>query len=139
MTSPVTDRSFPKRDRVLRRSEFRAIQSKGARVRTEHFTLILRDRVDRDGPRIGITASRKVASSVGRHRVRRLVREVFRHHKSAFPSGSDCVVIVHENIPDLSLVQVRDEVLGALARRGRRQAPPGARPVSGAQKPRSAP
>lgn len=115
---PRAGQTFPKSARLLRRSEFLAVQSKGQRVHTTHFTLALRARADGDAqPRLGVTASRKAANSVGRNRVRRLVREVFRLNQSAFPAGWDCVVIVHEKVPELDLATVRDELLGALARR----------------------
>jgi ribonuclease P protein component len=129
--------SFPKHDRLLRRFEFVTAQAKGRRVHAPHFVLLLLDRGDGEGPRLGVTASRRSANSVGRNRVRRLVREVFRHHREAFPRGHDCVVIVRENVPDLALAAVRDELLGALA--GRRfprrspessPGPPGVSPSS---------
>lgn len=117
--------TFTKDDRLLRRSEFLAAQAKGRRLHSAHFTLILRDRGDGGSPRLGITTSRKVGNAVRRNRVRRLVREVFRTQREAFPAGHDCVVIVRENVPELSFDQVRDELLTALSR-PRRASPSGA-------------
>lgn len=37
-----------------------------------------------DRGRIGITVSRKVGTAVIRNRIKRLVREYYRHHKGAF-------------------------------------------------------
>ena len=127
--------TFGKHDRVLRRSEFRAAQDRGRRVHVSHFTLILLDRGDSGTARIGITASRKTANSVGRNRVRRLIREVFRTNREAFPPGYDCIVIVRENVPDLPLASVRQELLSALARRGKRPAATGAGPSADTQRP----
>ncbi len=36
---------------------------------------------DENGPRLGLTATRKVGGSVVRNRMRRLVREAFRRHR----------------------------------------------------------
>jgi ribonuclease P protein component len=128
MTAPVipthTGLTFPKSDRLLRRYEYLAAQKDGRRVHTPHFVLILHDRHDDGGPRLGVTASRKSGNSVVRHRVRRLLREVFRLDRGAFPPGHDLVVLVRENTPDLDLATVRDEVLGALTKPRKRQSPP---------------
>jgi len=129
MTGPSDGRDdvrLTKSDRVLRRADFLAAQSQGRRVHTTHFVLLLRDRTDGQQPRLGITTSRKVAKSVGRNRLRRLLREVFRHHKQLFPRGHDCIVIVREQTsPELSLDAVREELLAALAQKPRRGPPPG--------------
>jgi ribonuclease P protein component len=136
---PGTGQRFSKQDRIVRRSDFLAAQSQGRRVHTPHFILLLRDRGDGGAPRLGITTSRKVASAVGRNRVRRLVREVFRTHKPAFPAGHDCVVIAREKLPALTLAEVRDEILGALAKRSRRPSPPGAPASADAKQPHASP
>lgn len=115
-----SDSGFSKQDRLLRRSEFLTAQAHGRRVHTPHFVLILYDRGDGGRPRLGITASRKVGKAVQRNRIRRLIREVFRTNKPAFPAGHDCVVVVRENIPKLTFAQVREELLTAVSRRARR-------------------
>ncbi len=131
MTAPATRTraglTFPKSDRLLRRIEFLAAQKEGRRVHTPHFVLLLRDRSDPGGPRLGVTASRKAGNSVVRHRVRRLLREVFRLHREAFPEGHDVMVLVRENVPDLEYVAVRDEILTALAKARKRPGPPSPR------------
>ncbi|MEI8254958.1 MAG: ribonuclease P protein component [Deltaproteobacteria bacterium] len=129
MTAPATRTraglTFPKSDRLLRRFEYLAAQKEGRRVHTPHFVLMLRDRSDHAGPRLGVTASRKAGNSVVRHRVRRLLREVFRLHREAFPEGHDVNVLVRENAPvDMEFVAVRDEVLTALSKARKRPAPP---------------
>jgi ribonuclease P protein component len=129
MTAPATPvcpgHRFSKQDRLLRRAEFLAVQAQGRRVHTPHFVLILRNRGDEGPARLGLTTSRKSANAVGRNRIRRLLREVFRTERAAFPLGHDCVVIAREKLPELSLAVVRAELLDALARRSRQRPPPG--------------
>ncbi len=43
--------------------------------------------------RIGISVSKKVGNSVVRHRVTRLIREIFRLHRKDINSGLDIVVV----------------------------------------------
>lgn len=108
--------SFPKSARVRKRPEFLRVQSRGRRVHTEHFTLIVLDRGDGEPPRLGLTTARKVGTAVVRNRARRVVREVFRLHRERFPRGHDVVVIVKDSAPFFTFVSVRDELLAALAR-----------------------
>jgi ribonuclease P protein component len=142
MTAPVTSTrvglKYPKTDRVRRRFEYLAAQKSGRRVHTTHFVLILAERADGRGPRLGVTASRKSGNSVLRHRVRRLLREVFRLHRDAFPSGHDIVVLLRENTPPLDYATVRDEVLSALSRSRNRGRPPSAKASSSPNAGRSA-
>lgn len=105
--------------RVRRRSEYRRIQSRGRRVHTPHFILLLHPCVAAHGDsqpevdrRLGITATRKVANAVGRNRIKRLVREVFRRHPDWFPAGFDVVFIAKRGAETLGYADVRDEVSG---------------------------
>jgi ribonuclease P protein component len=142
MPAPVTSTrdglKHPKTDRVRRRFEYLGAQKTGRRVHATHFVLILADRGDGGGPRLGITASRKSGNSVLRHRVRRLLREVFRLNREVFPPGHDVVVLLRENMPALDYATVRDEVLGALTRPRNRGRPPSAKPGSSPNAGRSA-
>lgn len=71
--------------------------------------------VKRDGiSRIGITTSRKVGGAVVRNRVRRLVREFFRHHKHLIQPAQDVLVIARNQAATASLADVTHELAGAL-------------------------
>ena len=77
--------------------------------------------------RLGVTASRKVGDAVRRNRVKRVVREVFRRNRAAFPEGTDVLVVARASARDIDYAAAREEILEAapaLARALR----PGARP-----------
>jgi ribonuclease P protein component len=60
------------------------------------FVLLVADRRDGDAEapaRLGVTVSRRVGGAVVRTRVKRLLREWFRRHRSLFPKGKDIVVV----------------------------------------------
>ena len=48
--------------------------------------------------RVGISVSKKVGNSVVRHRLTRLIREVYRLHEDMFNSGLDIVVLARVKI-----------------------------------------
>jgi ribonuclease P protein component len=65
----------------------------------------------RNGPsRIGITASRRVGGAVVRNRVKRLVREFFRHHQHRLEPPQDVLVIARAGAAKASSTEVRDEL-----------------------------
>jgi len=85
------------------------VQSKGRRVHAPHFILILMPRAD-SSSRLGITVTKKVGSAVGRNRIKRLVREVFRQNRSLFPQGADVVVVAKRGATQLDYAQVLSEL-----------------------------
>ncbi len=101
---------LPRSDRLRRRREFLLVQRSGKRVHTEHFILIVSPRSDSGGGRLGVTITKKVAGAVGRNRVKRVLREVFRRNRHYFPRGYDLVVIAKSGAPLLGYEAVRHEV-----------------------------
>lgn len=88
--------------------------------------------------RLGITVTRKVGNAVRRNRIKRVVREVFRRNRQAFPAADLVFVAKRDAGADLGYDQVLREVRGAeraLRRAGEKAASqaaarPEARPTS---------
>lgn len=108
---------FPKTDRVTRRVDFLTAQKRGRRVHSQHFVIVLFDRGVEGPVRLGLVTSRKIANAVGRNRVRRVLREVFRLSRESFPPRFDVVIIAREGAAGLDSDAIRAEILAALARR----------------------
>lgn len=113
---------LPATARVKLRAHFQLAQARGRKVHTTHFVVCVLPRSigavqGLDGARLGVTVTRKIAGAVGRNRVKRVVREVFRCNRSQFPSGSDVVVIAKHGAPALCYADAESELLGALSRR----------------------
>lgn len=83
-----------------------------------HFVLFVRPG-GATPPRLGITATRKVAGAVGRNRIRRQVREVFR--RTLFPDGAsgELVVNVRNGAPEAPFASLATD-LESLFRRAYR-------------------
>lgn len=63
--------------------------------------LILWSRIDpaERSPRLGLSVSAKVGNAVRRNRLKRLLREAFRLHRSEFSSGLDMVAYPRPGCP----------------------------------------
>lgn len=63
--------------------------------------------------RLGVTVTRQVANAVGRNRIKRIVREVFRQNRALFPDGADIVVVAKRDCSVQSYGEAREEMIAA--------------------------
>lgn len=101
---------LPRTHRLRRRREFLDVQKGGRRVHTRHFVVVVLPREGSGDTRMGVTVTKRVAGSVGRNRVKRVVREVFRRHRHYFPGGCDVVIIAKSGADLLGYDDVHDEM-----------------------------
>ena len=83
---------FPRRARLTGRNAFASVFAQPVKSSDRYFTVLARPNAF-GYPRLGLAISRKVAkSAVARNRLKRIVRESFRHHQREL-GGLDCVVM----------------------------------------------
>lgn len=116
--------TYPRSERLRRRQDFLRVQREGARVHTPHYVVVLMPRTEEGDEvgRLGITVTKKVAIAVGRNRVKRVVREVYRKNRDLFPKGCDIVVMAKSGAPELGYHEAMAElakVSGPMARAAR--------------------
>jgi ribonuclease P protein component len=107
----VRDEGFPRHERLLRSSDFLRCYRQGRR---RQGRLVALHYVPNGlaHPRLGITVSRKVGSSVVRHRVKRRLREIYRRwsgRRSLPPL--DLVVHVYPAAATADFASLRGELL----------------------------
>jgi ribonuclease P protein component len=106
-------RSFPRTVRLRRRREFLSVQRASARCQTSHF-VVLRRRGETSQSRLGVTVSSQIGNAVVRNRIKRLVRETFRHLRSALLDPIDVVIIARRGADQVTHAQAADEIRTAL-------------------------
>ena len=97
-----------KRRRLSRSAEFERVYRQGRSKGNRFLVLYAFPREDGagDGPRLGLSVSRRVGGAVDRTRVKRALREAFWEEAPRLPGGSDYVVVA------------RPEALGLTEREG---------------------
>jgi ribonuclease P protein component len=94
----------PKRRRLSRSAEFERVYRQGRSKGNRYLVLYAfpRDDAEPDGPRLGLSVSRRVGGAVERTRVKRLLREAFWHVAERLPAGSDYVVVARPDARHLA-------------------------------------
>ena len=72
--------------------EFKRLYSKGKSA-ASHYAAVYCRRNGTDTNRLGITVSTKLGGAVSRNRIRRRLKEIYRHNESKLPAGYDIVIV----------------------------------------------
>lgn len=86
---------FPKSARILRTAEFRRVYDQGFRLSCPLFAAFCLARTspgEASGARLGVTVPRAVGKAVSRNRIKRRIREAFRHHRAELGPQWDIVL-----------------------------------------------
>jgi ribonuclease P protein component len=103
---PIAPRGRPKRGRLSRSAEFERVYRQGRSVGNRFLVLYAfprtADVAAGEGPRLGLSVSRKVGGAVDRNRVKRLLREAFAGEVERVPADHDVVVVARPEVRDLA-------------------------------------
>ncbi len=121
MTGRPSGGRAPKRRRLSRSAEFERVYRQG-RSKANRFLVLYAfpreedaERDDAEGPRLGLSVSRRVGGAVDRTRVKRVLREAFWAEAARLPEGADYVVVARPDARDLAEREGMPGVRSALA------------------------
>lgn len=119
--SPRSKNPLPRAARIAKRREFLDAYERGEKMFGRYSVLFVVENTS--GSRIGVTATKKVGKANVRNRMKRWVREVFRHNRTWLPS-LDFVVNLKTGAPGATFREFSSD-LEKLFRRTRTRGPVG--------------
>ena len=111
----VVTRTLPRRERIRRRPDFLRVQNGGVRTRGRYLTLFARPN-GLDVHRLGVVATRRLGGAIVRNRCKRLVREIYRHHKPRATQPTDYVVMPRPGFSTRPFPTLTSDFLTAVGR-----------------------
>jgi ribonuclease P protein component len=86
-------RSFPRQERLLQSREYTGVFNSTQCKSSDQYFIVLAKSNHRQYPRLGLAITKKkIRTAVARNRLKRIIRESFRHHKE-YLKGMDAVVL----------------------------------------------
>jgi len=106
----MSEALFPRSARLLRPAEFkRVFDNTRLRGSSQHL-LLLATPNEQDQARIGfVLAKKQIKRAVDRNRIKRLIRESFRHHQNDIDS-LDFVILGRSGLAELDNQQIREMI-----------------------------
>lgn len=96
---------FLKRERLLKRAEFLTTSKQGEKLYTDCFIVFIFKK--KSNNRIGIVVSKKIGNAVKRNKIKRIIREYYRHNKSKISGPKDINIIAKKQISLFSNKEIR--------------------------------
>ncbi|MCL4170138.1 UNVERIFIED_CONTAM: hypothetical protein GTU68_057215 [Idotea baltica] len=105
----MTGLTFSKTDRLSNQAEYQYVFANARRFGNHNFTLLVRIN-DLQSPRLGLAISKKnVKLAKNRNRIKRLIRESFRHNKADLPP-IDIIAMCRTSAVELSSQEIRAQL-----------------------------
>ena len=102
----TSSRGLPPQRRLRQAAEFKQLYAQGRRLAVDGFTAVIRPNT-LGAARLGLSvAARILRRAVQRNRIRRIIRESFRHHQQRLPA-LDIVVGLRSSPRDVDNAQLR--------------------------------
>ncbi|MFY0663586.1 MAG: ribonuclease P protein component [Natronospirillum sp.] len=111
MSEVTASYGFPRTRRLLTPGDYRQVfDNVVVKAGTAEIFLLARSASDQEGPRVGFIISRKnVRRAVARNRIKRVVREHFRHLPADYPK-LDIIVMARKGADKLPAQSLHDAV-----------------------------
>ncbi|MCA0756380.1 ribonuclease P protein component [Paenibacillus sp. N4] len=104
--------------RLRNREEFSRIYRGGKSFANGQFVVYWSKQPAADPFRLGVSASKKIGNAVVRNRMRRMLKEIVRHHAHRIVPKTDLILIVRKPATLMKMKEMEKSVLHVLKRAG---------------------
>ncbi|MCY2957001.1 MAG: ribonuclease P protein component [Planctomycetota bacterium] len=122
---------LPRTARLLSNSDFRCVYQRGMRAAGAWMTVVALRRNDASGTRLGVSVSKEHGAAVCRNKIKRLLREAFRHARPTLPPDLDLILIPRQRPEHFEFATLQAELVLLVQRivsgKGQRRRPPRAK------------
>lgn len=108
------ERYVQKKLRLRNRADFSRLYRHGKSFANHQFVVYWFRKKEVEQFRVGISVSKKVGNAVVRNRMRRLVKEIVRHHETELIQHVDMVFIVRKGALDMPYKELERSILHVL-------------------------
>ena len=110
---------FPKSCRLLKTAEFDVVFEGGKKAACSSMVVFAREGKAGSNAKMGLVVSRKVGNSVVRNRIKRVLREIFRHKRTLItPGNTELVVVARQRLTERTFDQVWGDLRYCLKKLG---------------------
>ncbi len=102
---------------LKKNDDFRSVYKAGRSCADELLVLYVKKN-EINVNRLGISVSKKVGNSVIRHRIKRLIKEVYRINEEKFHIGYDMVFIARVNAKDCTYQMIESTIYRLMKKQG---------------------
>ncbi|MCM3128680.1 MULTISPECIES: ribonuclease P protein component [unclassified Paenibacillus] len=103
-----------KRLRLRNRDDFNRVYRYGKSFANYQFVVYGLRRKDVDQFRVGVSCSKKIGNAVVRNRIRRIIKEIIRHHEAEIVEHMDLIFIVRKGAASMSYQEMEKSILHVL-------------------------
>ena len=108
----MSETAFPRCVRLLKAAEFKRVFDNTELRSSSPHLLVLATANEQDQARLGfVLAKKQIKRAVDRNRVKRVIRESFRHHQTKMAS-LDFVILARSGLAELDNQQIREMIDG---------------------------
>ncbi|MEX2416663.1 MAG: ribonuclease P protein component [Paenibacillaceae bacterium] len=102
--------------RLVKKEDFNKVYRYGKSAANMQYVIYYKPNIQVEQFRMGVSASKKLGGAVVRNRLRRVIKEIIRHHADEIVPHNDLIVIVRKPAVDLDYQTAEKCLLHALKR-----------------------
>ncbi|MCB9030504.1 MAG: ribonuclease P protein component [Deltaproteobacteria bacterium] len=115
---PLSKLTLSSNRRLKKRREYLEIQADGKKLYSKQFLIIVK-KSERTDSRIGVTVTKKVDKrAVGRNRIKRRIKEIFRLNQFRLNGIFDILIIARHDAHSCNYHDMERQILGTLKAKG---------------------